>query len=414
MRIAVIIPTTNGPVQIERVTRLLRAPLSQVITIDDFVPNQELALRYHALTDQSGPLRELILIGDARFELCLDRLPDMGRSWELPVAFAHWAIDRGHELVTSNADLVIWATGVVKSGREIAEENYHLKTKIRTSLPLLATYGDATRLIVLLPGNTRVAEVAAISTELHYAEVATVNDVDGGIAILEKATITSKPTEIAPASFQATIGPRHRGAMIGIVFAVLIVAGGGGLLWLAQGLRPPAFQAVSASVDAPERTFDSADFRAELLPEGSVNPSSSQRMPEATKSVQENEVASPLVLVQHRAPPGTSCINVLVGTASAVRLIQHMKNDILPPSNLAGLCALSFEIDGKKVSARLGLPTEFLARVIPSDRISSVEVGKLNVHLFHLIDGAPPLVYELTFSNSSGGQMIVKHSLVRL
>ncbi|MBU1175858.1 MAG: hypothetical protein KKH72_10700 [Alphaproteobacteria bacterium] len=546
MRLAIIIPTTNGPVRIERISRLARAPLSQVITADDFVPNAEMAGRYHALIDQAGPLRGLIALGEVRFELCLDKLPEMGRSWELAVVLAHWAMDHGHELVTANADLVVWATGVVRPGREIAEEDYHLDRKRASSAGLLGGFGSNARLLVLLPGTASEAEVGAFRAEFASAEVKSVADVDAGVAALEKAVHSARYLTPAPAASSAA--PRGRespkwGFVAVGILAGLMLAAGAGFHFLSPVPVPdpvvpgvadvPAMDAVPeaetvaeivapagavaeetpdletvpperveapednppiavAEIDTPPETVaevvpadqgdrvqpeailaaapdagrdtppvtlaetdppaepaapgadpddsgaseapldgtsqaapaDAADppAVAEAAPaEANAVPADSEQAavaaePEVDKaetSAAQSEPAPPLVLVEHRAPPGGTCMSVLFGSASPMRVARTMENGAFPDSDLDGLCAVSFELSGATAPARLDLPQGFLAHVMASDRVQSISLAGQGSDSFFLIEGGGPVAYEMTLTGTDGSMRNFRHNLVR-
>ena len=508
MRLAIIIPTTNGPVRIERITRLSRAPLSQVITADDFVPNAEMAGRYHALIDQSGPLRGLIALGDVRFELCLDRLPEMGRSWELAVAIAHWAIDHGHELVTSDADLVVWATGVVRPGREIAEEDYHLDRKRASSGNLPKALGN--RLLMLLPPNATEMDVAAFRADFAAAEIERVADVDAGVAALEKLVHAARHTPVlpvAPVKAAQDPGGRNWGLIAAGALTGLVLAAGAGFYFLtaaperaapvtedvavtdevpavatpetgaetdtsdkpvsddtvvpdtvppealaAEAGDPPVIpdadveepsattnEAVSAETeDAPPATDVAMEQETVGTDEG-VSPNVEDSMPAApdpvpaeTETVQDDvedkpanarqtpaetetpvdeAESSPLVLVEHRAPPGSSCMAILFGSASAVRVEREVEDGVFPQSDLDGLCAVSFELSGAAGPARLDLTPGFLSHVMSSDRMQSVMLNGNGSDSFFLIEGAGPVAYDVTLTGSDGAQHRFRHTL---
>lgn len=522
MRLAIIIPTTNGPVRIERISRLSLAPLSQVITADDFVPNAEMAGRYHALIDQAGPLRGLIALGDVRFELCLDRLPEMGRSWELAVAIAHWAIDHGHELVTSDADLVVWATGVVRPGREIAGEDYHLDRKRVSSGDVPKVFGN--RLLMLLPPNATEMDVAAFRADFAAAEIARVADVDAGVAALEKLVHAVRHTPVLPvlpvlpvAPVKAAQGPggRNWGLIAASVLTGLVLAAGAGFYFLPPAperaapviedvavtdevpavstaetgaetetpdkpvsddtvvpdtVPPEALEAEAADppvdaddtpvvpdadVEEPSATTNEAvSAEAEVAPpatdvateqetvgsdegvspnvedsmpaepdpvptetetvrdDAEDKPANAGQTPAETETRVDEAESSPLVLVEHRAPPGSSCMAILFGSASAVRVERKVEDGVFPESDLDGLCAVSFELSGAAGPARLDLTPGFLSHVMSSDRMQSVMLSGNGSDSFFLIEGAGPIAYDVTLTGSDGAQHRFRHTLV--
>jgi len=412
MRLAVIIPTTNGPIRIVRITRLSRAPLSQVITVDDFVPNPEITARYHALTDPSGPLRGLIAVSDARFELCLDRLPEMGRSWELPVAIAHWTVDHGHELVVSDAELVVWATGVVRPRREIAEEDYHLEQKLASSKTLLAEHDKDARLLVLLPGNASEEDVSAFLGEFYSATAVRVAGVEAAIVALEKAIGGKRSTgESATASATRGMEPKRkiRRLASGIAVLILLAAVGFGLQQVSYGEGPAAPQADTPPREPSDRLPIAPTAAPEAGKAAGIEPILTQAL---APVLPEHGAVPPLLLVEQRALPGASCLEVLFGAAAAVRIERRPATNEFAASDLNGLCAISFESDGEAKKARLSLPASFLARIIPSDRAGSIDLGASPSRLFHFVAVAVPLTYEVTFIDGAGAQTVFKHSLV--
>ena len=78
MRICVIVPTTEGPATILRLSRLLQAPRSVMRTQDDYRPLPPSA-RYHAFVQPGGPLANRIGFQPG---------PAMVRDRPLPVACA--------------------------------------------------------------------------------------------------------------------------------------------------------------------------------------------------------------------------------------------------------------------------------------------------------------------------------------
>ena len=132
MRIAIIVPTTAGPSLIRKLRPLHTAPRSLVFTQSDYKP-LEISARYNDFLQPGGPLAGALGMEDTRFELRLSARVESGRSWELPVALAHWALAQGHEIVSDKADMVIWATGALDSDLSIIAQDYHLDSKIAQS-----------------------------------------------------------------------------------------------------------------------------------------------------------------------------------------------------------------------------------------------------------------------------------------
>jgi hypothetical protein len=136
MQVCVIVPTTDGPAPILRLTRLAQAPRSVMRTQDDYRPLPPSA-RYHAFVQVGGALANRIGYGAGQFELMLGGMVETGRSWELPAAIAHWLHEQGHELGTDAPDLLVWATGALDNDLYLLQQDYHLARKLDESAACL-------------------------------------------------------------------------------------------------------------------------------------------------------------------------------------------------------------------------------------------------------------------------------------
>lgn len=130
LRVAILVPMTGGAGTIERIEPLTNISASRVQLSGDYRPLTDLSDRYHHLTDPAGPLAGFLDRPSVRYRLILDRAPETGRSWEMPVAIAHWMRAQGHRIVRDDPDLVIWSTGALRPDGKIQPDSYHVERKL--------------------------------------------------------------------------------------------------------------------------------------------------------------------------------------------------------------------------------------------------------------------------------------------
>lgn len=176
----VVIPTTNGPIEICKLERLTRIPVSTMQLHGDF-RQLRIAPDYHAFV--TGPLT-LHGVSEGAWRLELDDEIDTGRSWELPVLVAHLLKDndpRGR---------LIWATGAVDGDLCPAPGNYHLDRKIEVNRAILeAARAEGREIVAILPPSQDPEEVPRVRATLEAmgATVHTPRTLDDLRAALEAA-----------------------------------------------------------------------------------------------------------------------------------------------------------------------------------------------------------------------------------
>ena len=88
-KVAVYIATTNGPVQIELVSKE-NIPRSEVVLSGDFIPLENMSSEYHHFVIGSGPVsRAFGPFPNTSFHMELTSSIDSGRSWHLAALIAH-------------------------------------------------------------------------------------------------------------------------------------------------------------------------------------------------------------------------------------------------------------------------------------------------------------------------------------
>lgn len=194
MRVAIILPILSGPGIIESVDELRHVPGNRVHLASDYMALPDLSRRYTHLTAPNGPLAGFLDPEVSHYDLTLDIAPESGRSWELPVALAHWCLFQGHEIVVESPDIAIWATGALQSDGEILSESYHVAAKLASSAGRLEALRPE-RSILLLPYG-QDAYKATISNTGEIFSVTSLDDAVGKLDFLKKRpplSVTAPP-----------------------------------------------------------------------------------------------------------------------------------------------------------------------------------------------------------------------------
>lgn len=433
MRVLVMIPTTNGPSQIVYLRKLSRVPLSQIVTDGDFLPDAALSERYHALTTGAGPVAELFDLCNERYELCLDRTPETGRSWELPVAIAHWVLAKGHSIVTEDPDLVIWATGAIASPGAIALQDYHLPSKLDQSTHEISKLvRKGAEFLFVLPTDCP-NDRARIGAVAPSASISSPKTLDETILCLDRLVAERHtPTRSA-------VNRRLRNSSL--VLAILLL--GGGLLTLTWFILGKDAQIVTAigwnSSSSGESTATegkisgsaagssippigareaeakgSAENAGDLADPDRMGDMEIPAADEEERDVPSTEPALSLGLIEYRAPENATCVDVLFGAESPRETSFVSQGGALPDSIVSGLCAVAFHTVGEAPNAVLELPSEFLARLWPSDRDDSIALEASSPIMLRLLrDAAVPLRYQVELRlDASGEQKAFQHALI--
>ena len=443
-----IIPTTDGPARVLGITALHRLPLSRVVTEDDFVPDPAMTERYQALTDPGGPLRGLTGDISAQFELCLDRLPEMGRSWELPVAIAHWAIAQGHELVTTGAQIVVWATGVVRPDRGILPEEYYLDEKLESTRAALEAADGASRILFLPHADDLF--VAKTLAKFGTARVFAIDSVESALRTLAAEMSTGAndpallPTETAEVVVRTGRPGLARKVAAGV--GVAAVVGLGAVLGIPNSGEKPPDAPVSIIGNGPPSgvAVKGGDQDVSPVPEAGGGEGVPLSVPPPTLPATTSVPAGPvpedpdlavqpetevsrtadeppavvvsdgtLVLVEHRVPPGHVCGEVAFDISLAERITRNAVDTVFPPSDPNGLCAISFEWADAPSGTRLDPSPGFLKHVMAQDVPNVIRLAPPVGAEFVFRSGTlPPLDYQIVVSPGDGSAPITyTHSL---
>lgn len=355
MRIAVIVPTTGGPRLVQSLTPLNFAPRSVMRAVDDYVPLPTSA-RYHAFLSGESAMDALIGPLPRACDLRLTGGIETGRSWEFPVALAHWLVREGHDLVIEDAEVIVWATGALDTEARLIAQDYHIADKARASREMIASVAaEGACLEVLLPRGAEAGD--APWPKGHRSHV--VRDLSEALAALSglsAAPLSASSPERAHTTWSVSA------AALG-----LLLAGGAGW-WVMMGGAERSFEATALGLPVDAEPSAQAEETAVR----------------ATRS---------LSLIALRAPEARICEHVRIGMAEAEEVampVADVDPITLPYDRLCGL-AVSIPEDGVRLSFAFGL--RFLDRTSMTQ--ASVMQAFLNpgeVHRYWFIDFVPPNV----------------------
>ena len=402
MRIAIVIPTTSAPLLVERISPRARLPRSLVLTRGDYRPVPGMSERYHHFVDAAGPLSDILAAEDVRYELCLTQAPETGRSWELPVALAHYVREHGHDIVTHDANIVIWATGAVGSDGDILDDDYHLQTKRDGSRVVIDQLRGAETLVLTL-----IPHAAHANGEEHDNErCVAVANLRAAITALDTVILEKNPKEpcaedrtsvdVSTDESGSSKTRRKGGIVSGVGLLAMFLIAGGGSYWFWS-----AEQSLGGDASIP----------GDIAVNGS---------PDTTDEIVETNAASadmarspPLLsIIAHRAPEGSSCIDALFGGVESKAQELQAQDDVFPAIETPGLCALGFHGRGEFSGKTLSLDENILAVILPSERRDAFTLDPDEPTRMNLVAQIPAQVsYLITLRSEDGWETVFRHRL---
>ncbi|MGP9791950.1 hypothetical protein [Roseinatronobacter sp. NSM] len=221
LRIAILIPTTGGCGQIIRLDPRNRLSASMVIPHDDYRPVREMSEAYDHLTRPGGVLDRFLGPDSAvRFKLIIKDPPDTGNSWEMPIALTHCVQHAGHQIVTENPDLVLWASGSLDAQGAILDQQYHVSHKLHHSADILHAYASqGAEIAFLLPHGQGQEGVASLGPLRSYS-THPVSSLEQAVHLLGATAETTDHAARKPRLRRAAI----TGAFVLVAFGLVALA----------------------------------------------------------------------------------------------------------------------------------------------------------------------------------------------
>jgi hypothetical protein len=363
---------------------------------------------YQAFTAQGGPLDIAFGISSSSFDLRLSTRIDTGRSWELPVALAHWLQAQGHHVGVDEPELLVWATGALDLDMRVIIQDYHLATKLSASTDLLkAAVEKGCRVIVLLPDAATQPEGLDTDAVLHQ-----VTSVPEAIDFLRPLVEDEQQKPAAPRATQTQNGPSSaRLSLLGSIGIVCLITLAllGAFAWRDEAaLSSPMSDEPIAQAEAVRATFD--------LRENSIRTPENEQ--EATRRTNETAatVSAAIVLpflILLRAKEGTSCIDVHFGGAVPMRERHAHMLDGLYKASLDRLCAMGLQMPENATGAwAVQVPETLWVHVTRSERLIEFRLVPGEERLLRLTADLPDeLDLRWQITDSDGETFNVRHSL---
>lgn len=404
MKFSMIIPTTRRPVVIRGLAERPALPASFAVAEGNY-RSLDISPDYDQLLGINGPLANVLgRDGLMSHELRLSEAFEAGRSWEVPVCLAHQLIAAGWTLVPEigDADIVCWATGAVDLDLSIVPDQYFVPTKLATSLELLKGRAKGSEVAILIPKGADMNDLDADSRALlDQPDVASLTTSNVGKAVEFLLGIDGRQTQ--PASGEAPRKPapvsrspkkprrreagRSSGSQIGIgpasaAVLILLAAGGVGAVYYkdyltdlvarmsARGLHGKPVEgrtgvaasksgaktgekSVAGSGKAGAKTAPGASAKTgdgDGAGDGASGTDGTKPAEGGAGTTPEDEaearkkLASMLVVEEHRAPPGGSCMQVIFGQQQAQTVALSATNGEFPASSLRQVCAITIRL----------------------------------------------------------------------
>ena len=390
MKVCVTVPTTEGPAPITRLRRLSKAPRSVMLIHDDYRP-LSISERYHAFVQAGSPFASRMDYGVDQFEVRLWRKIETGRSWELPVALAHWLLDQGHEVDVDEPKVLVWATGALDNDLCVLQRDYHLGRKFEQSLEYLKdNLRNGAQVIVFLPNSVELpSDLYCGSLQLHVVTSfdAAILALEAHLNSLEKEGFCETPSK----------GLRFRNNLFGTVASRVMVSFGLMavvllLLWVGgSDLMRASLVGSSAILLEAENNEYAPPETARPMPEISdaFADMGGQGEDASDNEPNQNVLALPVLELDY-APVDGSCQTVLFGSGSAERRNVAPDTTAYPDVRLNGLCAIGLSLPEATSSVfDVSLSESLLAVILPSDQSRSMSLRPGETKMLRLRAAVP-------------------------
>ena len=347
MKIRVYLATTEGSVQVERLTReraqqsaVCLQRTTKVLAISD---------NYDAFVRQpSGVIeREFGPLEPGAFRLDVSGLIDEGDSWQLGVFATHMLAVAGRLAAPDDTiDAAVWLTGSVNNDLRVGVAA-HLPEKLlasRDEFARLVTQGIP--IILVLPrGSGTVVENFELAPELKLVEVDSTADLG---TVLGLATGEGTPERISEGPAKTRLLPAHppetgwsgRRWLLGIALAAAAGATGFAISIVSPDLSAWSALTARGEFQHLEKALVSARERGELL-QGLAARAYQRWLSAHRPGDGEIEV----LVFEQRPPDGRTCAAVHFRNVEplAIPVPRRLSGEFLPSTH-DGLCGLAYTL----------------------------------------------------------------------
>ena len=376
-RFAVFVATTDGPVQIQRISRE-RAPLSMVI-LGSGSERLPVSDRYDDFAcPGSGPVERFFgPFPEGGFRLEVSGTIDGGDSWQLGVFLAHavqsedgFMLVRGDPVLENGADHIIWLTGLVDYDGKVSQIG-HVQEKFYASRDVLTAWlASGIPVTLAVPAGDNHQRLLACELPEGTGVIA----VDNATGMCRELGVGSKDSmtlDRRPAEATSSQAPRFSGRVLlalGIILlaaSVVTLAVTGRLDGVRNWTELLTALITNQTDHPPQKTLP-----PKLEPPKALRQERATPTPELLHQSPPTEQAVRISVHEQRAPAGTSCPDVHFGDVLAVE--RPVKTDAAgqpKDSRAVELCGLLLLIDaGSKPHYLRAEVTMQLGRLIGSDR----------------------------------------------
>jgi len=339
-RVAVFIATTNGPVEVQRITEE-DPDIDSVVCLAGKAKPLPISDAYHDFVRQpSGVLQRDF--GHAAYRVDLSATIEDGYSWQFGLYIAH-ALHAAGRLAGSVQDAthVVFATGEVNIDLDILWID-HLPTKLEALKGPTSEFRRQHKTVSFLLPEANATDLES-SGYADAAEVVPCTHVREALALLNLAPAPHPRESVAspkpPAILSAATSEdsRRRFSFKGVVATILLLGLGSsaGYVWLSSETAPWKALEQSGRYDALDRALDTASNAGtqERIKASFYRKFVAAERPDKDKLR--------IRLIEHRAPDGKSCAAVRFGAAEIVHHEgERLTDRQFEASRFEGLCSL--------------------------------------------------------------------------
>ena len=341
MKVRVFLATTEGVVQIERITR--EDARQSAICLKRTTKVLPVSAGYDAFVrPPSGVIeREFGPYPAGAFRLDVSGPVSEGESWQLGVFAAHALAAAGRLAGPDDeAGAAVWLTGGLDNDLRIIGVG-HVPDKLEVSRPEFERQAGALPVTVFVPTAN--------------AEQATSADVPAGVRVrgVDTASEVLAALDLAPprrGAAQDTAPPRHPprsrrvwhwAARLGVI---VLMAGAAAAIWLSVPDRDPATTAGDTEVTAAAGVGEGAAPRETPVPDPPLESAATEGAgAEAPGEAAAEGIA--IEVFERRPAPGETCAQVHFGSAEAEEVpVPREDGGALATSRHEDLCGLRFEV----------------------------------------------------------------------
>jgi hypothetical protein len=342
--VRVFIPTTEGPVAIERITR---EPAAQsAVCIKRTTRVLPISAAYDAFVRApSGVIeREFGPWDRGAFRLDVSDAIGDGESWQLGVFIAH-ALAAENRLAGPEDDCAeaLWISGALDSDLGVGPVG-HIAEKLHASADLISQHGrDGTKLGFFVPADN--FKSMAGRDDISVTGVAMAGEIQEYLG-LPHATNTSPAPVVAP-PVVTTEEPSGNGlrTLFTVMGIGILVAGAGAFIYFEQQPAPKAPVVTAKKTPPPTVVAKPEPVKpalAKVKPAPAIAPKPVVKSASAALPVH----VPTLKIYELRAAAGSSCAAVQFSDIQPLKVhLEPTSGDQLADSKATGLCGLEFVVD---------------------------------------------------------------------